>query len=504
MRSLATLILFFSSIQFVCAQFQYISPVPGSQFHNPDCSVILREGNPINAGSLLNKDIFYIHGSISGSHHIIPRLCDDQKTINLKPVPCFTEGETVTVIIKDGIQETGGEIIPGCKFTFEIHPKRTEEENQRIAAFRKQLFEGDFGTKIHHESPFIDRNGFPNLSIDINTTPAPGDVFFYNFNFDYVDNMYMCIISSDADSVYCLHTQEKGSTFDLNHNGYITVYNYDSVYFEMWDSSYHLLNSYKPGNGYATDAHDFLIFPDGHSFILGFDQQIVDMTVYDSTYQTNATVSGAILQELDSNKNVIFEWRSWDHIDITEALHQNLAGLTIDAVHPNAIEKDADGNILLSCRVLDQVLKINRQTGETIWRLGGQKNEFTFINDSSGFTYQHDIRRLSNGNITIFDNGNWHNPPKTTAKEYEIDEVNKTAKLVWSYNHPPVSGNPVISLAMGNVQRLPNGNTFIGWGYITPGSGGPNVSEVDSNGNPCLGNSFYRYYNECHLSGTSL
>jgi hypothetical protein len=132
-------------------------------------------------------------------------------------------------------------------------------------------------------------------------------------------------------------------------------------------------------------------------------------------------------------------------------------------MHTNAIEIDNDGNILASHRHLDQITKIDRSTGEFIWRLGGVKNEFTFLNGSPTFSYQHDIRRIANSNITLFDNGNWNPVAYSTAKEYHLDEVNKTAELTWSYSHPADWGGYIFYFAMGSVQRLPNGNTFINW-----------------------------------------
>jgi hypothetical protein len=59
-----------------------------------------------------------------------------------------------------------------------------------------------------------------------------------------------------------------------------------------------------------------------------------------------------------------------------------------------------------------------------------------------------------------------------------LDEANKIATLVWAYSHPDVDGNPVYFDAMGSVQRLPNGNTLIGWGWDYQHSGFPNITEV--------------------------
>jgi hypothetical protein len=463
------------------AQFQYISPLPASKYHNPGCNIILRPGGTIDAASMDNHSLFHVSGSLSGTHEISIKLSKDQQTIIVDPLTDFSEGEAVNVEIESGIKKKNGDVLEGLSFSFDTYPRRTAAEKSRIELCRERIFEAEFGERTPRPTTYRDGD-FPSLSIDTNLSPANGAVFYYKFNFAGVDNMFLCIMSSEADSLFAEKTVHKGSSFDINHNGYITVYNFDSTWFEVWDSSYNTIGIYRAGNGYHTDAHDFQIFPDGHSFVLSVDVQVVDMRVYDPSYDSAATVTGSILQELDSDKQVIFEWRSWDHVDITEAQHQYLPGYVIDYIHSNAIEIDTDGNILLSCRHLDQVLKIDRQTGETMWRLGGQKNEFTFTNDTEQFNYQHDIRRLANGHITLFDNGDYHSPAVSTAKEYELDEVNKTATLTWSYKHPAVNGSPVVSWAMGNMQRLPNGNTFINWGFIPPGSGFPNMTEVDSTG----------------------
>ena len=142
----------------------------------------------------------------------------------------------------------------------------------------------------------------------------------------------------------------------------------------------------------------------------------------------------------------------------------NFLASAVDYIHGNAIELDYDGNLLISSRHLNEISKISRSTGEFIWRLGGNNNEFTFVNDTIPFHYQHDIRRLENGNITMFDNGNFRAPLVSRALEYQLDEVNKVATLVWSYQHTPV----VYGAFMGSVQRLKNGNTLIGWGGTSP------------------------------------
>jgi hypothetical protein len=86
------------------------------------------------------------------------------------------------------------------------------------------------------------------------------------------------------------------------------------------------------------------------------------------------------------------------------------------------------------------------------------------INDSTGFSWQHDARRQSNGNLTLFDNGNFHDPQVSRAVEYELDTNAMTATKVWEYRSTP----DIYGGFMGNAQRLPNGNTLIGWGGTNP------------------------------------
>ena len=136
---------------------------------------------------------------------------------------------------------------------------------------------------------------------------------------------------------------------------------------------------------------------------MSYDYQRVRMDTVVPGGDTDATVIGLIVQELDENKNVVFQWRSWDHFEITDATYNiDLTESIIDYVHGNAIEMNDDGILLISSRHMDEVTKIDRQTGDIIWRCGGEhceNNEFTFLNDAIGFSHQHDLRRLPNGNL---------------------------------------------------------------------------------------------------------
>ena len=158
-------------------------------------------------------------------------------------------------------------------------------------------------------------------------------------------------------------------TFDFRKqpNGLMTYHRGEKYYAE--DAEHNLIDSFACGNGYTTDFHELQFDENGHAFLISYDPQIVDMSQIVSGGNPNATVYGIIIQELDENKNVVFQWRSWDHIEITEAIHENLTAATVDYVHTNAIDIDNDGNIMISSRHLSEVTKIDRVTGDIIWRL---------------------------------------------------------------------------------------------------------------------------------------
>ena len=150
-------------------------------------------------------------------------------------------------------------------------------------------------------------------------------------------------------------------------------------------------------------------------------------------------------------------------------------------MHGNSIDIDNDENIIVSNRRSSEIIKIDRTTGEIIWIFGGPTNEFEIINDPlNGFSKQHDARELTNGNLLLFDNGNEHQPPLTRVIEYEINEVDKTATLIWEFQQP----DELVALSMGSCQRLPNQNTLINWGNITGIKA--NIMEVDSEKNIVL------------------
>ncbi len=263
--------------------------------------------------------------------------------------------------------------------------------------------------------------------------------------------------------------------------------NFDFHYSERKMSG-NILRRWTTG-GYATDNHELRITADGSALLLGLDFRTVDLSA--SGGSPTAQVVGNVLERVDSTGHVVFLWNAFDHLAVTDIDPSiSLGTAVVDWTHSNAVEVDEDGNYLVSSRNLSEVTKIDSHNGNVVWRLGGVRNQFTFIGDAEMFSFQHGIRRLANGDYILFDNGNTHTPPFSRAVEYHLDQEAKTATLVWSYRPRP----DVYSFALGFAQRLPNGNTLVTFGI--PGT----VHEVSNSGRLVwkltvpAGNWIYRAY----------
>lgn len=317
---------------------------------------------------------------------------------------------------------------------------------------------------------------FPTITVTVPASnTAPGYIFITSFDGPGLPTAapYIMILDNRGDLVFW-HKQppnRAGTDFKKQPNGWLTYYDRTVGKFRALDETYSTVRLFGAINHW-TNHHDFQLLPNGHQLYLIYDPRTIDMSQVVPGGHPNALVYGLIVQEVDANNQVVFEWQSWDHIALTDS-NQDLTTQEIDLIHGNAVEVDFDGNLLVSSRHLDEVTKIDRRTGAIIWRWGGKRNQFTFVNDPRGFSHIHDIRLLPNGHYTIYDNGNNLSPEYSRALEYVLDQENKTATLVWEYRNRP----DTFAWGMGNAQRLPNGNTLIGWGTATP-----TLTEVTSDG----------------------
>ena len=230
----------------------------------------------------------------------------------------------------------------------------------------------------------------------------------------------------------------------------------------IFDDSYREVKRFRAGNGYEGDHHEFLVTTRDTALVTIYAETPWDLSPYGGP-EDGIALDG-IVQEIDiETGEVLFEWRSLEHVGIGESYYDPPDDPTnrFDYFHINSVDVDRDGNLLVSARRTSTVYKIDRESGEVLWRLGGKKNDFE-MGEGTDFAYQHDARRQSDGTITLFDNyGPKDEEDRSRAMVLEVDEETMEAGLVREYFAP--AGMPIAD-TQGNVQVLPNGNVFVGWG----------------------------------------
>lgn len=489
---------------------QYVSPRPDAILVNAGTTIAVRPGVEINPNSL-SDDLFTVIGDMSGTHSGKVLLADDKLTVIFTPDQPFTSEEVVSVTFNNGLEANTGLVLDnGFSYTFTVspltsvqasafHQKRVQKSLLRYDAQYGSLdehlnepFDLQSPVDLLHMAPLTGTQSyatipdtFPHISVTVPANDA-GEGYIFTVNLTRRSPFpYLLIFENNGDPVYHRSMDEgvRFRDFRVQPNGQLTYFYQPDFVFHAMDNTYKIVESYQAGNGYLTDFHGLQVNEEGYALLQIYDDQPIDMSTIVAGGLVTATVTGAIVQEVDPSGNVVFEWRSWDHFDILDASDQvDFTSDDVDVTHINSAEWDTDGNIIMSNRNIDEITKISRATADVLWRFGGKKNQFALTNtDEEGvefFNWQHDARRQPTGTITLYDNGNHKEPPRSRAVEYELDEENLTATQVWQYRNVP----DFFGFATGNVQRLPNGNSVINWGGVGVNEHLPFITEVQPDG----------------------
>ncbi|KAF1365106.1 hypothetical protein EJ07DRAFT_161218 [Lizonia empirigonia] len=189
-------------------------------------------------------------------------------------------------------------------------------------------------------------------------------------------------------------------------------------------------------------------------------------------------IHDSLFQEIDvETGELLFEWRALDHIapsfsytciDCTDTSGNGMTRDTPwDFFHINSIDKNADGDYLISARHVGAVYKISGVTGHVLWQLNGANP--TFRNVDLHFSSQHHAlffkENATHTLISLFDNAS--NTFNMTNQESRgmligINHVDRTASKLQEWRAPEEKG--ILSGSQGNMQILPDKNVFIGWG----------------------------------------
>lgn len=199
--------------------------------------------------------------------------------------------------------------------------------------------------------------------------------------------------------------------------------------------------------------HDFYRYPDGRIIVLtneiSFNPRI--------WHGHNALT--ACFYEIDRRGNVLWEWRSEDHIDeLIDMAGVQFPAQRADWTHCNTVEalpatplgerdhRFHPGNVLFSFTALGLIGVIDRSSGKIVWVWG--KGELDGV---------HMPTMLSNGRLLIFNNGT----ERGWSRVLELDPAQEA--ITWEFRLP----DGIYGRALAGQELLPNGNILICSG--TPG-----------------------------------
>ena len=229
---------------------------------------------------------------------------------------------------------------------------------------------------------------------------------------------------------------------------------------ELWieiDPLGNVRRSLDCAGGLVSRLHDLIAEPDGAYWIMCDETRPIDLSALGGV--PSASVTGTVVQHVAGDGTLLFQWNPFDHFAITDLEASERAGPTVNWTHGNAIDLDADGNLVVSFRNLGEVTKIDTRTGAVLWRMGGIGNQFTFEGTPvPAFFRQHGARLGGAGQLVLLDN--LGNPTGSRAERYVYDEASRSARLLGSYGSTP----SVTALLGGSTQALPGGRTLVSFG----------------------------------------
>ena len=213
--------------------------------------------------------------------------------------------------------------------------------------------------------------------------------------------------------------------------------------------------------------HDALVQADGGYWALCDETRVMDLSTLGG--MAGALVTGTVVQHLDASGGLLFQWSPFDHFEITDLAAEARSGEKVNWTHGNALDLDADGNLLVSFRSLGEITRIDTHTGAVLWRIGGLRNQFTLPADDPPFVGRHGVRALPDGFVVL---DNLGEITGTRAERYEIDADSRSARLTGWYR--PAAAT--VSELGGAVQKLPDGHMLVAFGS------GAAVQEYDGEG----------------------
>ncbi len=223
--------------------------------------------------------------------------------------------------------------------------------------------------------------------------------------------------------------------------------------------------------------HEVRPLPDGRILVLAGVEQILT----DVQGPGAQNVLGDMILILDADLQLVWVWNSFEKMDVRRMATLRLTCAAggcgplykgadaQDWLHTNAVQRTQDGNLILSVRHQDWVVKIDYRdgagTGDVLWRMGPEGDFAVVSSDPQPwFTHLHDPEFEADGRtMVVFDNGNTRQAKDATVESrgqvYWVDEPNR---VVIQFLNASLGK---YAFALGSAQMLSNGGYFfdLGW-----------------------------------------
>ncbi len=454
----------------------YAFPSPGTTHAATDTAVTFRGVGPAALGGLT------VTGSLSGRHAgRVTALAAGRGSV-FTPTEPFAAGEQVTVDAGVGLQgapsgryrfgvatPVAGVSVPGADLVRPPAPAASPacSPGQPVYASRPDL--KPVGACVGSTAP---GQAAGVILATANSGPRAGEAI-YNASGSVIWTRpepvsrasNLTAVTVDGQPMLAVFTGTTTADGGFGH-GHITLF----------DQHYDVFGTVSASGGYELDLHEFRMTPQDTAIVGSYFPVRVPVN------GRQVTVIDYVVQEIDFRHGgaVLFEWHALDHVSTSQSKFAQPSTGYWDYFHGNSIDKNSQGDYLVSGRNTWGVYSVDPESGAINWTLGkvgatGTGNSFPHLvngGTSGWFCYQHDARWVTSTSITLYDDGGAGPAPcdgaqpthanghPARALSIGISTSTHTATYTRVISHDPV----LYSQFTGSEERLANGNVLVDWG----------------------------------------
>jgi hypothetical protein len=255
--------------------------------------------------------------------------------------------------------------------------------------------------------------------------------------------------------------------------GHITPQGFGTGTWKIVDENYRTVAQVNAPPGFELDFHDIALTSRGTAYIIANKTMSLSLTC------CGGPASGELYDQLIFEINVktgrvVWRWDPLQHVPLRESY----TGMPLnhgpwDPYHFNSISFGPAGAPIVSARNTWAAYWIDRRTGGVFATLGGKRSTFSFL-PGARFAWQHDVLQQPSGQVSMFDDEAVPAVGKQSrGLVLSLNWTHHTASVAHEYLLPKAA----LAGSQGDLEPLPNGNVFIGWGQL------PFFSEYSATGN---------------------